>query len=172
MRRRGNIGQAVIYGAEAYAEADLFGLLHGAQTSWSIVLFNNVAFIKSKYRKSEEPGVTGNSVEFVPDLNLKNGVRVGYKNFKTSLQLTHLSQQYADATNAPEGGVSAVVGIIPSYTILDFGASYAFKKLRLEANVNNLADKMYFTRRATGYPGPGILPSDGRSFYVTLQVKI
>lgn len=172
LRRRGNIGQAVIYGAEAYAEADVFGLLHGAQTPWSVVLFNNIAVIKSKYRRSEEPAVVGNSVEFVPDLNLKSGVRLGYRNFKTSLQLTHLSQQYTDATNAEEGGVSAVVGIIPAYTVLDLGASYTFKKLRLEANVNNLANKMYFTRRATGYPGPGILPSDGRSFYVTLQVKI
>lgn len=172
LRRRGNIGQAVIYGAEAYAEADVFGLLHGAQTNWSIVLFNNIAVIKSKYRRSEEPAVVGNSVEFVPDLNLKNGVRLGYRNLKTSLQLTHLSQQYTDATNAEEGGVSAVIGIIPSYTVLDLGVSYTFKKLRLETNINNLANKMYFTRRATGYPGPGILPSDGRSFYVTLQVKI
>jgi Fe(3+) dicitrate transport protein len=31
---------------------------------------------------------------------------------------------------------------------------------------------MYFTRRATGYPGPGILPSDGRSYFMTLQIKI
>jgi len=46
------------------------------------------------------------------------------------------------------------------------------RRWRLEASVNNLGNAMYFTRRATGYPGPGILPSDGRSFFLTLQIKI
>jgi Fe(3+) dicitrate transport protein len=34
--------------------------------------------------------------------------------------------------------------------------------LRAEVNVNNLFDRRYFTRRAGGYPGPGIIPADGR----------
>jgi Fe(3+) dicitrate transport protein len=55
---------------------------------------------------------------------------------------------------------------------MDAGLSYQFKQFKLEASVNNLANEIYFTRRATGYPGPGILPSDGRSFYFTLQVKL
>jgi Fe(3+) dicitrate transport protein len=42
----------------------------------------------------------------------------------------------------------------------------------VESSINNFANEMYYTRRATGYPGPGILPSDGRSFYLTLQVKM
>ncbi|MCE6991020.1 hypothetical protein [Dyadobacter sp. CY323] len=49
---------------------------------------------------------------------------------------------------------------------------YAFKMVRLEGSINNLANETYFTPRATGYSGPGILLSDGRSFYLTLQVKI
>jgi Fe(3+) dicitrate transport protein len=31
---------------------------------------------------------------------------------------------------------------------------------------------MYFTRRAESYPGPGIIPSDGRSFYLTAQISL
>ncbi|MBU2045897.1 MAG: TonB-dependent receptor, partial [Bacteroidetes bacterium] len=54
---------------------------------------------------------------------------------------------------------------------MDFSSSYQFKKFALEACVNNLANQIYFTRRATGYPGPGILPSDGRGFFLTLQYK-
>ncbi|MEY3415979.1 MAG: hypothetical protein RL060_90, partial [Bacteroidota bacterium] len=61
---------------------------------------------------------------------------------------------------------------IPEYEILDFSMSYEYKIFKLEGSINNVTNSMYFTRRATGYPGPGILPSDGRSFYVTLQVKI
>jgi Fe(3+) dicitrate transport protein len=99
-------------------------------------------------------------------------VRLGYKNLKASFQYTHLSDQFSEATNAIDGGVTGVVGIIPAYSIMDVSASYLWKKFSVEASVNNLANQMYFTRRATGYPGPGILPSDGRSFYVTLQVKL
>lgn len=171
MRMRSNIGQAIIQGLEAYGEADLIGLAYPQQDVWSGVLFNNIALIQSQYRASELPGVKGKEVEFVPKINLKTGVRVGYKNLKASFQYTYLSSQFTDATNSREGGVSAVIGTIPSYTVMDLSFSYQYKKWRVEGSVNNLADRMYFTRRATGYPGPGILPSDGRSYFLTLQVK-
>ncbi len=172
LRRRGNIGQAVIMGIESYAEADLLKLAQPESYDWSGVLFANVAFIHSTYKASELPGIKGKQVEFVPKVNLKTGLRVGYKNLKASFQYTYLSDQFSEATNAIEGGVSAVVGLIPAYDIMDVSASYQFKRFKLEGSLNNLANRMYFTRRATGYPGPGILPSDGRSFYLTLQVKI
>lgn len=172
MRRRSNIGQAVIFGLEAYAEADLIALASPGQELWSGVVFNNIALIRSEYEKSELPGVRGHEVEFVPKVNLKTGVKLGYKNLKASFQYSLLSSQFTDATNATEGGVSAVIGTIPSYSVMDLSLSCQFKKFRVEGSVNNLADKMYFTRRATGYPGPGILPSDGRSFFMTLQIRI
>ncbi|MBD2756471.1 TonB-dependent receptor domain-containing protein [Spirosoma validum] len=172
LRRRGNIGQAVIMGLESYAEADFLRLVNPSNANLSGVLFANVALIHSTYKASEIAGVVGNQVEFVPDINLKSGVRLGYKNLKASFQYTHLSDQFSDATNARDGGVSAVIGLIPAYTIMDASLSYQFRRFRLEGSLNNLANKAYFTRRATGYPGPGILPSDGRSVYITLQVKL
>jgi Fe(3+) dicitrate transport protein len=54
---------------------------------------------------------------------------------------------------------------------MDLSASYNWKWFTLSGSVNNLANAKYFTRRADGYPGPGILPSDPRGYYVTLQVK-
>jgi Fe(3+) dicitrate transport protein len=38
--------------------------------------------------------------------------------------------------------------------------------------VNNLFNESYFTRRAGGYPGPGLLPANGRTFYFTFGIKI
>jgi len=171
LRKRGNVGRAVILGIESYGEADFLKLLM-PNTPFSGVLFTNIAFIHSTYKESEIVGVKGKEVEFVPKVNIKSGVRLGYKNLKASFQYTHLSDQFTEATNAIDGGVTGVVGLIPAYTIMDASFSYEFKKFRLEGSVNNLANKMYFTRRATGYPGPGILPSDGRGYYVTLQFKI
>lgn len=172
LRERTNIGQAIIMGIESYAEADFYRLTHPEATNWRIVVFSNLALIRSDYRKSQIPGVKGKELEFVPGVNFKTGTRIMYKNLKGSFQFTHLSDQYTDATNARDGGVSAVVGLIPAYSVMDAGLSYQFKQFKLEASVNNLANEIYFTRRATGYPGPGILPSDGRSFYFTLQVKL
>ncbi|WP_276374558.1 TonB-dependent receptor [Chryseolinea sp. H1M3-3] len=172
-RRRGNIGHAVIQGVEAYGEGDLIGLLHSKETPWTGILFGNVAFIGSEYKSSQAPGITGKKVEFVPSVNLKTGVRVGYKNLKGSFQYTYLSQQYSDATNAEKEVSSAAVGgTIPSYYVMDVTLSYTFKKFGIETSVNNLTNNMYYTRRATGYPGPGILPSDGRTFFVTLKARI
>jgi Fe(3+) dicitrate transport protein len=170
--RRTNIGQALIVGIESYAEADIIKLLNKGKENWSGVVFANTAFIKSEYKKSEITAVKGKEVEFVPAVNLKSGIRLGYKNFKGSFQYTYLSDQYSDATNALDGGFTGVVGIIPSYKIMDLGLSYEFKRFKLEGNVNNLTDERYFTRRATGYPGPGIIPSDSRTLYLTLQVKL
>lgn len=172
LRLRSNVGQAIIMGIESYAEADLLRLANGENTNWSGVLFANAAFISSDYKHSEIPGVQGNQVEFVPKVNIKTGLRLGYKKLKGSFQFAHLTEQFSEATNAVEGGVSSVVGLIPAYKIMDVSLSYEWKRFRTEGSINNLANEMYFTRRATGYPGPGILPSDGRGFYLTLQVKI
>jgi Fe(3+) dicitrate transport protein len=172
LRLRTNVGQAVIFGLESYAEADFYKLFLPESKNFSAVLFGNFALIKSEYRKSIMTGVQGNQVEFVPKVNLKTGVKLAYKNLKGSFQFTHLTDQFSDATNARDGGISSVVGLIPAYKIMDLSLSYEFKMFKLEGSINNVANEMYFTRRATGYPGPGILPSDGRSFYLTLQFKI
>ncbi len=171
-RNRTNIGQAIIRGIEAYAELDILESLQKPSTDWRLGTFANVAFIKSDYRKSVISGVQGNQVEFVPETNLKTGLKLGYKKFKASYQFSYLSQQFTDATNAIDGGVAAVVGEVPAYQIMDFSASYQLKRFTIEASVNNLANQIYYTRRATGYPGPGILPSDGRSFFVGLGYKL
>lgn len=172
LRQRTNIGQAIIMGIESYGETDIWRLANPEVKNWSTVVFSNLALIKSDYRKSQIPGVKGKEVEFVPGVNFKTGMRFGYKNLKGSFQFTYLSNQYTEATNAIDGGVSAVVGLIPAYSIMDAGISYQFKRFKVEGNINNLTNQFYFTRRATGYPGPGILPSDNRTFYLTLQVKI
>jgi Fe(3+) dicitrate transport protein len=105
-------------------------------------------------------------------MNIKTGIRFGYKNFLSSIQYSYLSSQFSDATNAKGGSISGVTGEIPAYDILDISASYKYKFLKLETGINNVLDKKYFTRRATGYPGPGIIPSSPRNYYVGLELKL
>jgi Fe(3+) dicitrate transport protein len=42
---------------------------------------------------------------------------------------------------------------------------------QLRAGINNLTNEVYATRRAGGYPGPGILPGTGRTFYLTAGIR-
>lgn len=167
-RLRTNIGRSRMMGIESYLESDILRILgHKSQKSY-LSYFINAAYIQAQYIESEINGIKGNKVEFVPDLNIKTGLAYTYKNFKFTTQLTYMSDQYSDASNAEDGGVSGVVGIIPNYYVMDASLVYKYKKLQFEFSSNNLTNSIYFTRRATGYPGPGILPSDGRSFFITL----
>jgi Fe(3+) dicitrate transport protein len=82
-----------------------------------------------------------------------------------------MSEQFTDASNSVKSNLSGVIGIIPSYDVLDFAFSYKYENFKIESGINNLLDTSYFTRRATGYPGPGIIPSPPRNWYVTLEFK-
>jgi Fe(3+) dicitrate transport protein len=54
---------------------------------------------------------------------------------------------------------------------MDLSASYTYKKFGLSGGVNNVLNTSYFTRRAEGYPGPGIIPADPLNLYVTLKYR-
>jgi Fe(3+) dicitrate transport protein len=168
---RTNIGDARIIGVESLLDFNLKKILK-LNNDFSFNYFLNTSFITSEYTRAVTNGIVGNQVEFIPDVNLKTGIGFGYKNFSSNIQYTYLSQQFTDAENSTNPDVSGIIGVIPSYDILDISFSYKYRFLRIETGVNNLLDNAYFTRRATGYPGPGIIPSLPRNYYVTLQVKL
>ena len=158
-------------GVESLTELNLDRLIWKNNASVDLSLFFNFSTINSEYVRSDEPGIEGKKVEFIPTHNYKIGTRFGFKNFYTSLQLTSVGEQFSDASNAVEGTLSGVIGKIPSYQIIDLSANYLFGKFKIETGINNLANEIYFTRRATGYPGPGIIPSPPRNYYITIQLR-
>ena len=167
---RTNTGDAEIFGIEKVIDINLKKVIN-LNNSYIFNTFFNLSIIESKYKSSNEPGVEGNEVEFVPKYNFKTGLKFGHKNFTSYLQYSYLSDQFSDSTNAINSNLSGVIGTIPSYDILDVSISYSFKRIRLESGINNILNNHYFTRRATGYPGPGIIPSPPRNTYITLQYK-
>ena len=166
---RGNVGNAQIIGIESLFDFDLNRILFNNEFI-DFNVFMNYSYIESKYLKSDEIGITGKEVEFVPKNNFKTGLKFGYKNFALNFQYSYLSRQFTDSSNAVSGNLSGVIGAISSYEISDLALSYKFSNLKLEAGINNIFDEIYFTRRATGYPGPGIIPSPPRNSYLTLQI--
>ena len=167
---RTNTGDAKIYGLENLIDFNLKKIV-GMNSKYIFNTFFNFSFIQSEYTSSNEPGVEGNEVEFVPKYNFKYGLKFGYKNFTSYLQYSYLSSQFSDSSNSIESNLSGVVGEIPAYSILDISLNYKLGRFKFESGVNNLLNNYYFTRRATGYPGPGIIPSPPRNYYFTLQYK-
>ena len=91
--------------------------------------------------------------------------------FRLSVQYGYVASQYSDASNA-ERTPNAVEGIIPSYHVMDVSLGYRWQSFTIDCGINNVTGSQYFTRRATGYPGPGIIPSEPRSLYLTLGYRL
>ena len=172
IRYRTNLEQAHLYGFEGLAQANVSRLMGWEDSLSRLSVFANLALTQGVYDAPGIKAIDGNEVEHVPPINLKWGVDYQIRNLKMALQYTFVDQQFNDATNAGVDDVqSGVVGAIPAYEVVDFSATYQWKWLRLEGGINNLLDANYFTFRAKGYPGPGIIPSPPRTYYVSIGAR-
>lgn len=170
-KERTNIGDAQNYGVELFSEIDFLKLAN-EKSEHSFSLFVNGAYINANYIRSKEPNYVGKKVEYVSSVILKSGVKYRFKGWSFQIQGSYNSEQFSDASNAVQPSGDAVIGLIPAYYVFDFSGRYSFEKnFQIEIGVNNFTNQKYFTRRATGYPGPGILPSDGINAYLTFQYK-
>jgi Fe(3+) dicitrate transport protein len=170
-RYRTNVAASRTLGLEWYAEADLTEALFQFPRDVRVSVFTNFAYIHARYLAESGSVFAGKVVELAPPVTLKAGTMVEHKSFGFVFQFSHTAAHFSDATNATFSP-NAVEGTIPAYQVMDVSGSYTWRFLRFEAGVNNLLDQRYYTRRAVAYPGPGILPSDGRSVYFTLQCKL
>lgn len=170
-RFRGNISDARNLGIETFIEADLLKVFGKKVDGLTWTLYNNFAWVDARYVNTDDSAIRGKKVEMAPPIMLRSGTTLRYKPFSFTFQFSYTSEHYSDATNAVLTPTS-VEGIIPSYKVADISLSYTWKMLTAEASCNNLFNEQYFTRRAEGYPGPGIIPSDARGFYFTLMLKL
>lgn len=165
---RTNIADSEHKGIESYLELNLTKLFSPNQSKWSFSIFNSNALVSAKYINGE---FKGKQVEYAPKLINRSGITGKYKNISATYLLSYSSKSFGDATNSVTPSADAVTGLIPSYTIMDFAVTLRLKKFNLKAGANNFTDKLYFTKRTDEYPGPGIIPSIGRSFYLGLGFK-
>lgn len=170
-RLRTNVADSRNIGFESLVEADLLKAFTQGTSKYKLVAYTNFSLINARYINTDNTAIKDKEVEFVPPLLFRTGLSFGNKTFNASLQYSYVEKHFSDATNA-ESTPTAVDGIVPAYQIVDFSASYNWRWFTLSGSINNLLDEKYFTRRADGYPGPGILPSDPRAYYMTLQFKL
>jgi Fe(3+) dicitrate transport protein len=163
---RTNVANSVHKGIESYVEFNLLKFLN-QQSEFGLSIFNSFAYIDAKYTSGE---FKGNRVETAAEIINRVGLIFNNERFSTTFQVNSVGDAFGDATNARQSD-GAVAGYIPAYTVLDLSASYRIKNFVLKLGANNLTDKQYFTRRADEYPGPGIIPSVGRSLYAGFTAK-
>ena len=168
---RTNVSKSRTYGAELITEINWIKLFTNKEATKRLTTFLNLSTIDARYVSSDEPAYDNKKVELVPPVTLRTGLSIGNNKFSASYQFSYVNEHYSDATNAvthPHG----IVGLIPSYYVMDISLTYSMNKFQFEGGINNLTNRSYFTRRATGYPGPGIIPSPPRNFYIAAQIKL
>lgn len=165
---RRNVGQSTHYGVEAFGELDVSTLLGvarlaGGAVSWWTAASRTVAtFTAGPLR--------GRQVEYAPDWVVRSGVTWRASGAQVTLQGSYVDGVWSDASNT-RFRADGVQGWLPAYRVVDASVRVPLVRgLAFEGSVNNLLDARYATRRATGYPGPGIIPGDGRLFVAGLVV--
>jgi len=171
---RTNIGNSRTRGVELFLQGNWDLSKHTSMTiftssTWMNGIYTS-GFIKSG---TKNINIAGNKIESVPELISRNGITIQHNKWSISTLYSFTSETYADALNTRNPSITGAVGLVPSYGLVDLNCTYKFSKLvTIKASLNNITDKKYFTKRPLFYPGPGIWPSDGRNFNISLIMKI
>ncbi len=167
---RTNIGNSRTNGLELFLE---YGL--NVSSNFSVSVFTSTSYFDATYlgdsirfSAKENRSIKGKRVESTPQWISRNGLNLKYKTLSMSLLYSYTAQSYADPLNTEIPNASSTVGLVPAYGLLDLNGSYRHKNLTFRLSINNIANKQYFTKRPTFYPGPGIWPSDGRSMVLSV----
>jgi len=166
---RTNVGNSIHTGAETYIEFFPVRLLTTSDKYGQFSFYNSFSYVHAKYNEGE---FKGNFVENAPQFIERFGATYAIKSFSATFNFSYTSSCFTDAANTVYSPDDATVGKIPSYLVMDISATYKFlKRFNIKAGINNLANRNYFTLRTDEYPGPGIIPSIGRSFYVGIGAR-
>ena len=168
-----NVGASTSKGIETFVEFSPVKAFTNKQDI-DVSVFSSYSYTDATYSGNHKDANTkGKKVENAPTNIFRGGINFTYKDFVFTTQLSSVGSSYSDANNTEKPSANAQVGLIPSYNVTDFTGSYKINKsIKIKAGLNNAFDKRYFTRRAGGYPGPGALPADGRTFFISLGAKI
>jgi len=168
-----NVGNSTSKGVELYAEFNAFRAFSKKKQA-DIIVFGSYGYTDAVYSSNHKDAATkGKRLDNAPKNIFRGGLTAGYKKVIITTQLSHVGEAFSDANNTVLPATNGNNGLIPAYTILDLTATVKLPKgMNIKAGINNLTDEVYFTRRAGGYPGPGALPADGRTFFISFGARL
>lgn len=179
---RTNLGETVNKGIEGFVNVNITKYFGVEKTFGNVDLFVTTSFIDSRYTDFQVPSgpgsatattnLKGNRVENAPRYIHNVGLSYSTDHFSSTLQYKTSGKVFTDANNTVAPSANGVTGLLNGYEVLDLSAEYKFlKRYNVRSGINNVLNKDYATRRAGGYPGPGILPGEGRTFFVSLGAR-
>ncbi|MCX6173066.1 MAG: TonB-dependent receptor [Flavobacterium sp.] len=185
-----NLGETRNKGIESFADLNITKMLGIEKPYGNLDVFASMSFNDSKYVNFKitttttdttttppttiitETNLSGNQVENAPRYIHNFGMSWGNNNFSATLQYKMSGKIFTDANNTVTPSANGQTGILDGYSVVDFSSEYNFmKNFNVRSGINNLLNKNYATRRSSGYPGPGILPGEGRTFYISVGAK-
>lgn len=184
---RTNLGTTVHKGVESFIDLNISKALKVNQQIGDIQFFTSLSFINAEYTDFKTTQISGTAPDIIiSEVNLKGnrvenapryihnfGLTWSYRGFSSTLQNRRTGMVYSDANNTEKPSANGVTGKLDGYSVYDLSMEYRFlEKFNVRAGVNNLDNTVYATRRAGGYPGPGILPNDARTFFLSVGVKL
>ncbi|MFM2145238.1 MAG: hypothetical protein RL732_74 [Bacteroidota bacterium] len=181
---RTNVGSSSSKGMELLVEFRPLKLFRLTGKKFDIHYFSSYAHTTAEYGNYnvikrgnngvlESFNLKGQKVEYAPQHIWRTGLAFYYRGFSLTGQYSLVSGVFSDANNTVEPTANGQIGWIPGYRVWDLTFTGTIgKQFNFKAGVNNLLDQHYFTRRSSGYPGPGILPAEGRTYFLTFGVKI
>lgn len=181
---RTNVGNSVSKGLEALVQLDIAKMFWPATRQHTLSAYASYGYTQALYsdfvlvskdaqNNLVSTNYTDKKVENAPEHILRSGITYGYHKAMLTCQISHVSKAYSNANNTEKPTADGNNGLIPAYTVADVVFETPItKQYKLKAGINNLMDARYFTRRSGGYPGPGLLPADGRTVFATFEVKL
>ena len=177
---RTNLGESVNKGIEGFVNLNVTRLFEIEKPYGNLDFFATISFIDSRYKdfktnttSGTNVNLDGNRVENAPRYIHNFGLSWGNNNISATMQYKMSGRIFTDASNTKSPDAKGVTGMLNDYRVFDLSTEYKFlKNYNIRAGVNNLLDENYATRRASGYPGPGILPGEGRTFYISVGAKL
>lgn len=171
---RTNVGNSCTRGAELLVQGNLI-----SGTKQSLSVFVAASYMDARYRKAvvrsgnANVDISGNKVESVPEWIVRSGFTLSYGRLALTTLYSYTAGTFADPLNIFNPSPSGATGWVPDYHLTDFNLSWQLDEhVRLLLNINNAFDRQYFTKRPQFYPGPGVWPSDGRTWSVTAFIKL
>ncbi len=184
---RTNLGKSVNKGVEAYIDLNITKALKMNKKIGGLNLFASLAFINAEYVDFKTTSITGavpnivikevnlknNKVEYAPSQIHNIGLTYSLKGFSTTVQTRISTDVYSDATNTEIPNAMGTSGKIDGYQVYDISMEYKFSKnYNIRFSINNLTNTKYATRRAGGYPGPGLISGEGRTINLGIGIKL
>ena len=180
---RTNVGNSRSRGVEALLEFSPLKAWKLNPAVGNLTAFASVAFLKATYAQLRvitkqgnglvETDLKNNRVENAPEQIYRTGITYSRKKLTFTAQFSHVTDAFSDANNTRTATANGVNGLIPAYSIVDISGTCKFTEMfYLKGGINNILNEKYFTRRASGYPGPGILAAEPRNFFLTVGLKL